>query len=143
LIRAGVSYWARCPVQSSVVSSSMSDVPVPLIPRSVLLADAHYIGPQISPDGTRLGYLAPRDGVLNGYVGPLSDPAAARPMTNNRGQEIRWYGFCADDRSLYYLQDADGDENWRLYLLDLHSGEQRCVTPLDQVAVQVLERKPA
>ena len=117
----------------------MSYAPVPLIPRSILFADAHYASPQISPDGTRLGYLAPRDGVLNVYVGPLADPAAARPLTDDRGQGIRWYGFCADDRTLFYLQDAAGDENWRLYLLDLDSGEQRCVTPFEQVTVQVLE----
>ena len=112
---------------------------VPLIPRSVLFADPSYTSPQISPDGTRLGYLAPRDGVLNVYVGPLNDPSAAHPLTNDRGQGIRWYGFCADDRTLFYLQDADGDENWRLHLLDLGSGEQRCVTPFEQVTVQVLE----
>jgi len=112
---------------------------VPLIPRSVLFADPSYTSPQISPDGTRLGYLAPRDGVLNVYVGPLDDPSAARPLTNDRGQGIRWYGFCADDRNLFYLQDADGDENWRLYLLDLDNGEERCVTPFEQVTVQVLE----
>jgi dipeptidyl aminopeptidase/acylaminoacyl peptidase len=116
----------------------MSYEAVSLIPRSVLFADPPYTSPQISPAGTRLGYLAPRDGVLNVYVGPLEDPSAARPLTNDRGRGIRVYGFCADDRTLFYLQDADGDENWRLYLLDLDSGEQRCVTPFEQVTVQVL-----
>ena len=39
-----------------MVKSSMSYAAVPLIPRSVLFADAHYAIPQISPDGTRLDY---------------------------------------------------------------------------------------
>jgi protease II len=117
----------------------MSYAAVPLIPRSVLFADAQYASPQLSPDGTRLGYLAPRDGVLNVYVGPVADPAAARPVTDERGQGIQRYGFCADDRTLYYLQDAAGDENWRLHLLDLDTGEQRCATPFERVTVQVLE----
>lgn len=112
---------------------------VPLIPRSVLFGNPTYAGPAISPDGTRLGYLAPRDGVLNVWVAPLDDPAAARPVTDDRGQGIRAYGFCHDDRTLYYLQDDDGDENWRLHLLDLATGTDRCVTPFDQVNVQVLE----
>lgn len=112
--------------------------PVPLIPRSVLFGNPAYARPQVSPDGTRLGYLAPRDGVLNVYVGPLADPAAARPVTNDRGRGIRMYGFCEDDRTLFYLQDDNGDENWRLYLLDLATGDDRCVTPFEQVSVQVL-----
>lgn len=112
---------------------------VPLIPRSVLFGNPTYAGARISPDGARLGYLAPRDGVLNVWVGPLGDPAAAQPVTNDRGQGIRLFGFCHDDRHLYYLQDDDGDENWRLHLLDLTTGADRCVTPFDQVAVQVLE----
>lgn len=116
----------------------MSYDAVPLVPRSVLFGNPTYAAPAISPDGTRLGFLAPRDGVLNVWVAPIDDPAAARPMTDDRGQGIRGFGFCHDDRTLYYLQDQDGDENWRLHLLDLDSGQDRCVTPFDEVAVVVL-----
>ena len=37
----------------------------PLIPREVLFGNPERANPQISPDGTQLGYLAPVDGVLN------------------------------------------------------------------------------
>ncbi|BBZ15030.1 hypothetical protein [Mycobacterium branderi] len=39
------------------------------------------------------------------------------------------YAFAYDDRSQLYLQDTGGDENWRLYVLDLKSGKSRAVTP--------------
>jgi dipeptidyl aminopeptidase/acylaminoacyl peptidase len=111
---------------------------VPLIPRAVLFGNPTYAAPTVSPDGTRLGYLAPDEGVLNVWVGPVDEPDQAAPVTRDRGRGIRVFGFCHDDRTLYYLQDEGGDENWRLHLLDLDSGTERCVTPYDNVQVRVL-----
>jgi dipeptidyl aminopeptidase/acylaminoacyl peptidase len=111
---------------------------VPLIPRAVLFGNPTYAAPTVSPDGTRLGYLAPDEGVLNVWVGPVETPNQATPVTRDRGRGIRVFGFCHDDRTLYYLQDEGGDENWRLHLLDLESGAERCVTPYDNVQVRVL-----
>ncbi|MET9021382.1 S9 family peptidase [Actinopolymorpha sp. NPDC004070] len=111
---------------------------VPLIPRGVLFGNPTYASPTVSPDGTLLGFLAPEDGVLNVWVGPVDRPQEATPLTHDRGQGIRVFGFCHDDRTLFYLQDADGDENWRLHLLDLTDGRERCVTPYDGVQVRVL-----
>jgi dienelactone hydrolase len=79
---------------------------VPLIPREVLFANPRHASPTISPGDTRLAYVGQLDGLSNVYVGPLDDPAAARPLTSDQRQGIHWYGFCADDRTLYYLRDA-------------------------------------
>lgn len=111
---------------------------VPLIPRAVLFGNPTYASPAVSPDGTRLGFLAPEEGVLNVWIGPVDDPDQARPVTHDRGRGIRVYGFCHDDRTVFYLQDEDGDENWRLHLLDLESGEEQCVTPFEKVQVRVI-----
>lgn len=111
---------------------------VPLIPRSVLFGNPTYAAPTISPDGTRFGYIAPDDDVLNVWVGPADDPTAARPVTHDRGRGVRVFGFCHDDRTLFYLQDENGDENWRLHLLDLDAEEEQCVTPYEGVQAQVL-----
>jgi dipeptidyl aminopeptidase/acylaminoacyl peptidase len=111
---------------------------VPLIPRSVLFGNPTYASPAISPDGTRLGYIAPDEGVLNVWVGPLEAPQEAKALTHDRGRGIRVFGFCHDDKHLFYLQDEGGNENWQLHLLDLESGEERSVTPFADVQVQVL-----
>ena len=42
---------------------------MPLIPRQVLYGNPERAEAAISPDGERLGYLAPVDGVLNVWVG--------------------------------------------------------------------------
>ncbi len=112
---------------------------VPVIPRDVLFGNPERLLPSLSPDGTRLGFVAPDDGVLNVWVGPADDASAARPVTHDRGRGIRIYMFCHDDRTLVYLQDTDGDEDWRLYALDLDSGESTLLTPQTGVTASLLE----
>ena len=43
----------------------------PLIPREVLFGNPERADPQISPDGSQIGYLAPVDGVLNVWIRTL------------------------------------------------------------------------
>jgi dipeptidyl aminopeptidase/acylaminoacyl peptidase len=111
---------------------------VPLIPRDVLFGNPERISPALSPDGTRLGFIAPEDGVLNVWVGPVDDPSAAKPVTHDRGRGIRMFAFCHDDRTLVYLQDTDGNEDWRLYRLDLGTAESWLVTPGEGAQATVL-----
>jgi dipeptidyl aminopeptidase/acylaminoacyl peptidase len=111
---------------------------VPLIPRDVLFGNPERVSPALSPDGTRLGFIAPEEGVLNVWVGPADDPSAAEPVTHDRGRGVRTFAFCQDDKTLVYVQDTDGDEDWRLYALDLGTGETRLVTPGEGVHAMVL-----
>jgi dipeptidyl aminopeptidase/acylaminoacyl peptidase len=116
----------------------VTDTAVPLIPRSVLFGNPERTGASLSPDGTRLGFVAPVDGVLNVWVGPVDDPSAARPVTFDRGHGVTAYQFAYDDRTLLYLRDTDGDENWRLYTLDLASGESTLRTPAQGVTAALM-----
>ncbi|MFE1409629.1 S9 family peptidase [Streptomyces sp. NPDC085524] len=116
----------------------MTTEAVPLIPHSVLFGNPSYLVPEISPDGTRLLYLAPDDGVLNVWVAPADRPDEAVAVTHDRGRGIRTYGLCHDDRTLFYLRDENGDESWRVHLVDLVTGEERCATPFDGVQARVL-----
>ncbi len=109
-----------------------------LIPRDILFGNPERAGAALSPDGTRIGFLAPVDGVMNVWVGPLDDPSAAKPVTADRGHGVRVFVFAHDDRTLLYLRDSDGDENWRLYTLDLQTGESTLRTPGEGVTAAVL-----
>ena len=51
----------------------------PLIPRTTLFGNPDRAQVRLSPDGTRIAYLAPLDGVLNVWVAPVDDLDAARP----------------------------------------------------------------
>jgi dipeptidyl aminopeptidase/acylaminoacyl peptidase len=113
--------------------------PPRLVPREVLFGNPDKVLPRISPDGTRLAYLAPRDGVLNVWVGDVGAPAERfRAVTGDRERGIRAYFWSHDNRRILYLQDSGGDENWRLYGVELDSGTVRDLTPFDGVQAQVI-----
>ena len=108
-----------------------------LIPRSVLFGNPERVNPAVSPDGTRLGWLAPREGVLNVWVGSVGGDDA-RPLTDDKDRGIQGWFFAPDNRHVLYVQDRAGDENWRLYDVDLDTGATRDLTPFDDVQAQVV-----
>jgi dipeptidyl aminopeptidase/acylaminoacyl peptidase len=108
-----------------------------LIPREVLFGNPERASPAISPDGGRIAWLAPVDGVLNVWVAQVGADDAA-PVTKDTDRGIRDYRWAHDDRHLLYVQDRGGDENWHLYAVDLDSGETRDLTPFDGVQAQLV-----
>lgn len=111
---------------------------VDLIPRDVLFGNPDKVGPDLSPDGTRLAYLAPVEGALNVWVGPAGDPSAAVPVTRD-DDPVFQYWFAYDNQHLLYLQDEKGDENDHVYAVNLESGATTDLTPIDGVAAQLEE----
>lgn len=109
-----------------------------LIPRSVLFGNPERASPRLSPDGKWLAFRAPRDGVMNVYVAPRGNLAAARPVTNDRTTGISQYFWAYTNRHILYLQDNNGDEDFHLYAVDLETGDLRDLTPLEQIRAQVL-----
>jgi len=110
---------------------------VALIPREVLFGNPEKAAPQISPDGTRMAYLAPVDGVLNVWVGHVGQNNQ-KPITHDTDRGVRVYFWAHDGRQILYLQDVGGDENWRLFSVDLETGDQSDLTPFDRVQVQII-----
>ncbi len=117
-------------------------ISTPLIPRAVLFGNPDKAAAQLSPDGTKLGTLAPLNGVLNVWVGPPHNAAAARPVTHDVGRGIRFYTWAYTNDHILYIQDKDGDENWRLYSVDLNTGETKDLTPVEGVQARVQEVSP-
>ena len=113
--------------------------PVPLVPREILFGNPEKVQPRISPDGKRLAYIAPVDGVLNVWVGDIGAPEDSyRPVTNDTDRGIRAYFWGQDNARILYVQDAGGDENWRLYDVALASGTIRDLTPFEGVQAQLI-----
>ena len=63
-------------------------------------------------------------------------------MTKDRGRGIRAYHWAEDDRSLLYIQDTGGDENWRVYQVDLLEGSIRDLTPHPGAQAQLVGTSP-
>jgi dipeptidyl aminopeptidase/acylaminoacyl peptidase len=116
----------------------------PLVPLDVLFGNPERTSPNPSPDGRRLAFIAPVDGVLNVWVGDVGTNDY-RAVTDDRVRGIRQFLWAQDNRHLLYLQDAAGDENWHVHSVDLDSGEVVDRTPFPGVQVQpigVSHRKP-
>ncbi len=120
----------------------MPENATPLIPRKVLFGNPEKAMTRLSPDGRYLSYLAPLDGVLNVWVAPVENLGAARPVTADKVRGIRFYEWAFTNQHILYLQDKGGDENWRLYSVDLASGQERDLTPYEKVSARLQQLSP-
>ncbi len=113
-----------------------------LVPRHVLFGNPERVSPHISPDGSQLAWIAPRDGVLNVWVAPVGtggvDWDAAQVVTDDKDRGVRMFAWARDGRHLLYLQDTGGDENWRLYDVDMATMARRDLTPFDGIAARII-----
>ena len=112
-----------------------------LIPRDVLFDNPERAAPQISPDGKKLAWLAPDQGVLNVWVRSLGK-TDDRAVTSDRKRGIRNYFWQQDSNHVLYVQDSGGDENWRVYQAEVAGGKTRDLTPFDKVQAQIIAASP-
>lgn len=115
------------------MSSPTAQQPTPrdaLIPRTVLFGNPQQVSPAISPEGRRLAWLAPHNGVLNVWVRDLDGaPGSETPVTSDRDRGIHAYGWAPDGARILFLQDGAGNENWGLRDVHLDTGVERELTP--------------
>src|SRR5215471_21775891 len=81
-------------VNFATFTSLGSAMDIELLPRRLIFANPERIIVRISHDGTRIAFLAPVDGVLNLWVGPIARIEDACPVTKatdrNLGPWIVW-----------------------------------------------------
>jgi dipeptidyl aminopeptidase/acylaminoacyl peptidase len=107
--------------------------PAPIISRDILFGNPEKTSPKLSPDGKKLAWLAPDEkDVLQVWVKTVGQEDGKK-VTADKRRGIRQYLWAQDDRTLLYLQDSDGDENYHLYGVDLVSGNVRDLTPFQGV----------
>jgi len=125
------------PGSANNAATTVTQADVPLIPRRVLFGNPEKAGPTLSDDGKQLAFRAAVNGVMNVWVGPANEPEAAKPVTKDTSRGIRQYFWAFTNAHIIYLQDKGGDENWRVYSVDIASGETKDLTPFDKVAAQI------
>src|ERR1035438_4089605 len=112
------------PTQNAPTTST-----VPLIPRGVLFGNPEKISPQLSPDGRYLAYIAPDSkNVLQVWLRVIGRDRD-QVLTSDPKRGIRSYFWTYEPDKLIYSQDADGDENFHLYLVNVISRETKALTP--------------
>jgi len=109
-----------------------------LIPRKVLFGNPDRTQVRISPDGNYLTYIAPYKNVLNLWLQPLNPAGEAILLTHDTGRGVQGYSWAYDNQNLLYIQDRDGDENWRLFKVDIVTKKITTLTDEKKVRVTIM-----
>lgn len=82
---------------------------------------------RISPDGTKIAYLAPWKNRLNVWIQDLDGDTPPRCVTADETRSVYIYQWTDDPRWLLYMQDNGGDENFHVYRIDLDDPDTAAV----------------
>lgn len=137
-----VGVFVTTSLYSTATPATAAAAAAPLIERSKLFGNPSRSGASLSPNGQWLSWLAPRDGVMNIWVAPVSNLGAAKPLTVSKDRPIRQSFWAPDSSMVMYVQDKGGDENFLLYGIDIVSGLERTLTPFEKTRVQVINVSP-
>jgi dipeptidyl aminopeptidase/acylaminoacyl peptidase len=133
---------ATPPSASAPTSARPTAERPPLIPRKVLFGNPDRAGVRMSHDGKNISWLSPVDGVMNIWVAPADDLAAAKAVTADKKRGITSYFWAYDNEHIVYLQDKDGDENTRAYALHVATLAVKDLTPFAETQARIEETSP-
>ncbi|HWH35250.1 MAG TPA: S9 family peptidase [Acidimicrobiales bacterium] len=113
----------------------------PLIPVEHFFDNPEMAGAKISPDGTRLSYLAPEEGRMNVWVRDVAGRDGAVCVTHDHVRGIRGHFWSRDSTRILYAQDQGGNENFHLFAADLSRPGDPSVdlTPFDGVRAGIVD----
>ncbi|MCU1230550.1 MAG: tolB [Acidobacteria bacterium] len=121
--------------------TALADLP-PLLPRETLFGNPERTSPRLSPDGKRLAWIAPdKKNVLQVWVKTIGTDDD-KVVTADKKRGIRQYFWAEDNKTLLYMQDNDGDENFHVYGANLDDGTVRDFTPIQNVRAAVISSEP-
>ncbi len=107
-----------------------------LIPRDVLFGNPEKMGPQLSPDGSLIAFIAPAENVLNLWV-MNRDMTEERQLTFDSNRGVTNYFWAENGEHILYMQDEAGEENTHVYRLDAATGDVVDLTPFEDVKAYV------
>lgn len=94
-------------------------------------------GFQISPDGRHISFVAPYKDRMNIFVRP-TDGGEELQITAETERSIAGYMW-ADNERLLFMKDMAGDENYRLYGVNLDGTDLRCYTDFPGVRTSIID----
>lgn len=137
-VKTGMLACAAGVLAAAALAAQPADKSNPIIPREILFGNPEKAGPQISPDGKKLAYLAPDSkGVRNVWVRTLGQ-ADDRVITSDPKRGISLYFWRGDSAHILYAQDAGGNEDFHVYQTSVATKETKDLTPFEGVRAQIV-----
>lgn len=92
---------------------------------------------QISPDGNYISYIAPWESRMNIFVQKIGEDSA-KQITFEKDRDIAGY-FWANNTRLLYLKDEGGNEDYKLFGVNLNGENAKCLTCFPGVRTQIID----
>ena len=121
----------------NTVSRSTNSELVKQIPIEDFFRKPQQSGYRLSPDGKYYVYRAPVDGINNIF---LQEIGKAEPiqLTHSTDRDIMRF-YWGTENEILYLQDSEGDENYKLYRLNIRSKEIECLTDFENANTTIID----
>lgn len=121
-----------------LIGCSSQPQPTREIPLEDFLRNPQRTDYKISPDGAYYAYVGPYGGINNIFIRKIGEDEAVR-LTDASDRDIVRF-FWGNSTNIMYLQDNEGDENYKLYRVGIDSREITCLTDFDGVSTRVVDR---
>ncbi|MFP4082253.1 MAG: prolyl oligopeptidase family serine peptidase [Candidatus Aminicenantes bacterium] len=108
-----------------------------LIPMEDFFRNPEKASFTLSPDGEHVALLKPWETRLNIHVQKVGEEKATR-ITSSTERDIIGY-FWANNSRIAYVQDKAGDENWKLYGVNIDGSDEKELTPFEKVQVRLVD----
>jgi dipeptidyl aminopeptidase/acylaminoacyl peptidase len=92
---------------------------------------------QISPDGKFFSFMAPYEKRMNIFVQEIGKDSAIR-LTSETDRDIAGY-FWKNPTRILFLKDTGGDENFKLYGVDIDGTDLKCFTDFPKVRTEIID----
>ena len=108
-----------------------------LIPLEDFFKNPESTGYDLSPDGAHIAFLKPWQKRLNVHVQKIGEEEVTR-ITSATERDIAGFIWANNER-IAYVQDTAGDENFRLYAVNIDGSDFQELTPFEKVRVGIVD----
>ncbi len=118
-------------------TAAKKDQMPPIIPMKDFFRNPTKISFSLSPDGQHFAFLKPWHKRLNIFVQKIGDTTETR-ITSAEARDIAGFAW-ANNQRIVYVQDKNGDENFKLYAVNIDGSNFKVLTPFDKVRVGLVD----
>jgi dipeptidyl aminopeptidase/acylaminoacyl peptidase len=134
-----VSLFSLVSVAGSWALSAAKNQEPRLIPLTDFFKNPAMTNFALSPDGDHIAFMMPWERRLNVFVRQVGQESKAIRITQAQERDIAGYAW-ANNHRIVYVQDNGGDENFRLYAVDIDGSNFKDLTPFEKVRVTIVDR---
>jgi len=102
-----------------------------LIPLELIFGDAEVSSVRISPGGKYISYVSDYQGFKNIWIWDRKT-GEKWPLTKDKEYEVMWYKWLWTGDYLLFFQDRHGDENFRIYRMDIKKNTEPVLLTPDE-----------